>query len=199
MRLREKINSIHWAWYILAASFLTAVVSYSIRLGYGVILPHMLKSLRISKTEGGLIYSAFFFMYTLFAPIVGNLTDRMGARKVITFFCGVMALGVLLMGTVHRLETAMLFMGIAGAGISATWTPVVALCVRWFGPGRRGVVISVITGGAIEAMAFSACSFPFWRRAIRGGLDGCPPGAFGGPDRSYERPYPTEQARRPVP
>jgi len=147
MRLLEKVKSIHWAWYILAASFLTAIVSYSIRLGYGVILPHMLKSLQISKTEGGLIYSVFFFMYTLFAPIVGNLTDRMGARKVITFFCGIMAVGVLLMGTVHRLGTAMLFMAIMGVGISSTWTPIVALCARWFGPARRGFVLGVITGG----------------------------------------------------
>ena len=160
MGLRGKTNSIHWAWYILAASFLTAVVSYSIRLGYGVILPHMLKSLQISKTEGGLIYSTFFFMYTLFSPVVGNLTDRMGARKVITFFCGIMALGVLLMGTVHRLETAMLFMAIAGVGISSTWTPVVALCARWFGPARRGFVLGVITGGVHLGYGILGLVFP---------------------------------------
>ena len=99
-------------------------------------------------------------MYTLFAPIVGNLTDRMGARRVITFFCGIMALGVLLMGTVHRLETAMLFMGIAGAGISSTWTPVVALCARWFGPSRRGFVIGIITGGAHLGYGVLGLLFP---------------------------------------
>ena len=160
MGLPIRVASIHRAWFILAAGFLTAVVSYSIRLGYGVILPQMLQSLQISKTEGGLIYSSFFFMYTLFAPVVGNLTDRMGARKVITFFCGIMAVGVLLMGTVHRLGTAMLFMAIAGTGISATWTPVVALCTRWFGPARRGFVIGIITAGAHLGYGVFGLVFP---------------------------------------
>jgi len=83
--LIERMKTIHWAWYILGASFLTIMVSFSIRLGYGVILPEMIMSLGISKTEGGLTYSILFVTYTLFAPIVGNLTDRIGGRKVITF------------------------------------------------------------------------------------------------------------------
>jgi sugar phosphate permease len=160
MRFSLRIKSVHWAWYILAASFLTAVVSYSIRLGYGVILPHMLESFRISKTEGGLIYSVFFFMYTLFAPIVGNLTDRLGARRVITLFCAIMAIGVLLMGTVQSLEGAMLFMAIAGVGISATWAPVVALCTGWFGPNRRGSVLGTITGGVHLGYGVLGVVFP---------------------------------------
>ena len=80
-----RIEGVHWAWFILGASFFTTLVSYSIRLGYGVILPEMIKSLGISKTEGGLTYSILLVMYTLFAPVVGNLTDRIGGRKVITF------------------------------------------------------------------------------------------------------------------
>lgn len=76
VRLIKKVKAIHWAWYILGASFLTTIVSYSIRLGYGVILPEMIRSLKISKTEGGFTYSMMFVTYTVFAPIVGNLTDR---------------------------------------------------------------------------------------------------------------------------
>ncbi len=32
------------------------------------------------------MYSILFLMYTIFSPIVGNLTDRFGGRKVITLF-----------------------------------------------------------------------------------------------------------------
>jgi sugar phosphate permease len=156
----ERIRTIHWAWYILAASFLTTLVSYSIRLGYGVILPEMMRSLGISKTEGGLTYSALLVTYTLFAPIVGNLTDRIGGRKVITFFCVVLALGVLLMGTVNRLVTAVLFLAIVGIGISSTWTPVVALTTRWFSAKKRGFVLGVITLGSFVGYGILGLIYP---------------------------------------
>jgi sugar phosphate permease len=158
--LIERIKAIHWAWYILGASFVTTLVSYTTRLGYGVILPEMVKSLGISRTEGGLTYSILFIMYTLFAPIVGNLTDRIGARRVITFFCAVLAVGVLLMSTVNRLITAALFLGIAGIGISSTWTPVVALTTRWFSRNRRGFVLGVITLGAQLGYGTFGLTFP---------------------------------------
>jgi sugar phosphate permease len=142
------MKRVHWAWYILGASFFTALISYSIRLGYGIILPEMMKTLGISRTEGGLSYSMVFIMYTLFAPVVGRLTDRIGARRVITFFCAVLTFGTLMMGTVNRLMTAMIFLGVVGIGLSSTWAPVVALTTRWFGSGKRGFALGFITLGA---------------------------------------------------
>jgi len=148
VRWIERIRRIHWAWYILGASFLTTLVSYGIRLGYGVILPEMVKSLGISRTEGGLTYSILFVTYTIFAPIVGNLTDRIGGRKIITIFCAILSMGVLLMSTVNHLVTAVLFLAIAGIGISSTWAPVAALTTKWFSADKRGFVLGVITSGA---------------------------------------------------
>jgi sugar phosphate permease len=158
--LIKRIRTIHWAWYILGASFLTTVVSYGIRLGYGVILPEMIRSLDISKTEGGFSYSMMFVTYTLFAPIVGNLTDRIGGRKVITFFCAILAAGVLLMSTVNRLMTALLFLAIAGIGISATWTPVVVLNTRWFSSNKRGFVLGVIGLGCFIGYGILGLIYP---------------------------------------
>jgi sugar phosphate permease len=157
----ERIRSIHWAWYILGASFVTTLVSYGIRLGYGVILPEMAKSLGMSRTEGGLTYSVLFITYTIFAPIVGNLTDRIGGRKVITIFCAVLSLGVLLMSTVNHLITAVLFLAIAGIGISSTWAPVAALTTKWFSADKRGFVLGFITSGANIGYGTLGLVFPF--------------------------------------
>ena len=158
--LIERIKTVHWAWYILGTSFITTLVSYSIRLGYGVILPEMVRSLGISRTEGGLTYGMLLITYTIFAPIVGNLTDRIGARKVITVSCAILATGILLMSTVDRLITALLFLAIAGIGISSTWTPVVALTTRWFSANKRGFVLGVITLGAQMGYGILGLAFP---------------------------------------
>jgi sugar phosphate permease len=158
--LIKRVKTIHWAWFILGASFLTTLVSYSIRLGYGVILPEMIRYMGISKTEGGLTYSILFITYTLFAPIVGNLTDRIGGRKVIPFFCAILAIGVLLMSTANSLVSVVLFIAIAGIGISATWTPVVALTTRWFNTNKRGFVLGIVTLGSYIGYGILGLVFP---------------------------------------
>jgi sugar phosphate permease len=120
----------------------------------------MIRSLGISKTEGGFTYSILFATYTVFSPIVGNLTDRIGGRRVITFFCTVLAAGVLLMSTVNHLSTAVLFLGIIGVGISSTWTPVVALTTRWFSARKRGFALGVITLGSFIGYGILGLIYP---------------------------------------
>ena len=135
---------IHWAWIILAASFLTVFTTYSIRLSYGILMPEMIGALQISKTEAGAIASSFYVAYTVFAPLVGFLADRVSARKLIVLFCLIQGAGTLLMGAPSSLWQACLFFGIVGAGSSAMWTPVVTLVQRWFGVRRRGAVLGVL-------------------------------------------------------
>ena len=138
---------IHWAWVILAASFLTVFTTYSIRLTYGILMPEMIGALQISKAEAGAIASAFYAAYTVFAPLVGFLADRVNARTLLVFFCLVQGVGTLLMGAPSSLWQACLFFGIVGVGSSAMWTPVVTLVQRWFGVKRRGAVLGVLAVG----------------------------------------------------
>ncbi len=135
---------IHWAWVILAASFLTVFTTYSIRLSYGILMPEMIKGLQIGKAEAGAIASAFYVAYTVFAPLVGFLADRVSARKLIVLFCLVQGVGTLLMGAPSSLWQACLFFAIVGAGSAAMWTPVVTLVQRWFGVKRRGAVLGIL-------------------------------------------------------
>ena len=79
---------VHWAWVVLGSSFITLFVTYGIRIGaYSVLLPEMIKDLQITKTQAGMIKSAFSMVYLILAPLMGWLTDRIGGRKVISFFC----------------------------------------------------------------------------------------------------------------
>jgi len=136
---------IHWAWVILGASFLTVFTTYSIRLSYGILMPEMIGTLQISKAEAGAIASSFYAAYTIFAPLVGFLADRVSARKLIVLFCLIQGVGTLLMGAPSTLWQACLFFGIVGAGSSAMWTPVVTLVQRWFGVKRRGAVLGILS------------------------------------------------------
>jgi len=137
---------IHWGWVVLGTGFITLFVDYSIRIGaYSVLLPEMIKDLGINMTQAGLIRAAYIFAYILFSPLTGWLTDRIGGRFVISFFCLFLGLGAFMMGRATSLFTAILFYGITGAGAAAMWTPIVVLIQKWFGTARRGLVLGILS------------------------------------------------------
>jgi len=136
---------IHWAWIILFASFATIFTNYSIRLGYGILMPEMIVSLKITKAQAGAIASSFYLAYTIFSPLLGFLIDRYSARKILVLFCLILGTGTFLMGTPVSLFQACLFFAIGGVGASAIWTPVVTLVQRWFAVKRRGMVLGILS------------------------------------------------------
>lgn len=147
--MEKGFHKIHWAWVILCASFITLFINYSIRIGaYPILLPEMIKDLRLTKAQAGLIKSAFAMAYTIFAPITGRLTDRVGARKVISFFCLFLGGGAFLMGKAENLATAVIFFGIVGIGSAAMWVPSAALIQNWFGMKRRGMALGILNASS---------------------------------------------------
>ena len=137
---------IHWGWVVLGSSFITLFVNYSIRIGaYSVLLPEMIRDLGINMTQAGLIRAAYILAYILFSPLTGWLSDRIGGRFVISFFCLFLGIGAFLMGRASSLFSAILFHGITGAGAAAMWTPVVILIQRWFGTTRRGLALGILS------------------------------------------------------
>ena len=136
----------HRAWSIFAASFLTLFVNYSIRDGtYSVLLPEMIKDLQMTKTQAGMIKGVFSLTYLLFSPLMGWLTDRMGGRKVISFFCLFLGGGTFLMGKANGFTSAAFFYCLIGIGAAAGWVPITALIQNWFGARKRGLVLGILS------------------------------------------------------
>ncbi len=143
----KKDTAIHWAWVILGISFVNLFVNYSVRLGYGVVLPEMIRTLDFGRADAGTIYNAYLFTYIAVAPLTGYLTDRLGARRVISVCLLVLGIAVVLMGTVRSLGSASLFFGLAGLGATGLWAPVITLVQRWFAFHRRGLALGILSAG----------------------------------------------------
>ena len=167
-----------WAWLILAICFVDLFINYSVRLGYGVILPEMIQTLGFGRAAGGTIYNSYLFTYILITPFTGFLTDRLGARRVIAVCLLVLGIGVTAMGTVESLKGACLFFAVAGLGATGLWTPVITLVQRWFAHHRRGLALGVLSTGYGLGLATVGAVFPTivtslsWRYAwyILGGM-----------------------------
>jgi sugar phosphate permease len=152
-------KGLHWAWIILWICFVNLFVNYSIRLGFGVVLPEMIRSLGLNRVQGGTIYNFYLAAYVCLTPFTGNLTDRFGARRVITLFSILLGTGTLFMGTVERFWTACIFFAIVGAGASALWTPVLTVVQRWFALKRRGMALGILSTG--YGLGFAAMGWLF--------------------------------------
>lgn len=162
----KRIRAFHWAWIILAVCFLDLFVNYSVRLGYGVVLPEMIRDLGFTRTAAGSIFNAYLFAYIAFTPLAGYLTDRIGARPVITACLFILGLGVFLMGTVDSLFSACLFYALAGLGAAGMWTPVITVVQRWFAPTHRGRALGVLSTGYGLGFAAMGLLFPLIVHAL---------------------------------
>ncbi len=151
----------HWAWIILGTCLLDLVINYAVRLGFGVALPEMIRTLGFGRAAGGSIYNAYLFSYIALTPLTGYLTDRLGARPVITSCCFILGLGTLLMGTIATLWTACLFYAIVGLGATGMWTPVITVVQRWFSPNRRGLALGIVSTGPGVGLATMGAAFPW--------------------------------------
>ena len=159
--ISSRIDPFHWAWIILGTCFVNLFINYSIRLGYGVVLPEMIKDLGFSRTAGGTIFNGYLLSYVALTPVAGYLTDRVGARRVITTCAFVLGAGVLLMGTVGSFWMACVFFAIVGLGSTGMWTPVITVVQRWFAPNRRGLALGILSTGSGLGFATMGVAFPW--------------------------------------
>lgn len=151
----------HWAWVVLAVCFVDLFINYSARLGYGVVLPEMIKHLGFSRTEGGSVYNAYLFTYIAVTPLTGFLTDKLGARRVITTCALLLGLGLVAMGMVESLLGACISYGVVGLGATGMWTPVITVVQRWFVPQRRGLALGILSAGYGLGFAAMGVAFPW--------------------------------------
>jgi len=94
-----------------------SVCHYGIRLGYGVVMPEMIRTLGLSRRQAGDIFNAYFLAYICLSLFAGYLTDRLGARKIIPLFGIILGTGTMLMGTADSFSQASLFL------LSLVWVP----------------------------------------------------------------------------
>ena len=152
---------LHWAWIIFGICWINLFVNYSARLGYGVILPEMIRTLGFGRVAVGSIFNFYLIAYITITPITGYLTDRFGALSV----------GIFFMGSVTSLWQACFFFAIAGLGATGMWAPVAALVQRWVTIKRRGITMGVVSTGFGLGLATMGAVFPWvvenfsWRYA----------------------------------
>src|SRR5258707_12144661 len=79
-------------WRLIVLMFLTSMLGYLDRSAIGIAAAMIAKDLHLSSSQMGLVFSAFFIGYVLFALIGGRAADIWGPKRVIVISLGVWSL-----------------------------------------------------------------------------------------------------------
>jgi MFS family permease len=123
---------------ILALLCLMYFITYIDRVNISTAASAIQDEFGFSKTQLGLIFSAFAYPYLVFQVIGGWVGDKFGARKTL-FWCGlVWAAATMLTGFAGGLVSLFAARLLVGLGEGATFPTATRAMQNWTSSGRRG-------------------------------------------------------------
>lgn len=138
---------IFYGYIIIIVSVLILFVMHGISSSWGIFLSSLEDEFGWSRAAISGAHSLGFFLAGIFSILLGNLSDRLGSRIIITVGGVVFAVGCFLMSRVTSLWQVYLFYGVlvrlwgAPANVSLLSTT-----MRWF-TAKRGLMNGIVKAG----------------------------------------------------
>ncbi|MDN3017975.1 MFS transporter [Paenibacillus sp. BSR1-1] len=134
-------------WTVVFLIFLATSINYMDRANLGIAGPDMMKSIGLSKTEFGLLGSAFFWTYALMQIPVGGIVDKLGPK--VTYGVAIIWWSIFSAFTAAGRSVGMLLgiralMGIGEAPAFPTNTRVIS---DWLPSKERGIANGLFSMG----------------------------------------------------
>jgi sugar phosphate permease len=142
-------------WTVFGLVCLVYFFVYFHRVSTSVIVPDLLSAFHTNATALGVMSSMYFYLYALEQPLVGILTDRLGARRVIGYWSLAAAAGCFLFGLAPNIGWASAGRALIGIGVGGVYVPAVKALSLWFRKSEfatmLGLLMSVGNLGAVIA------------------------------------------------
>lgn len=140
-----------WSVFVVFAAIYFFV--YFHRVSTSVIAPDLLAAFQTNATALGFMSSMYFYLYSFEQPLVGYLSDLLGARRVIGIWSLIAALGCLLFGLAPTIGWATVGRGLIGFGVGGVYVPAMKALSQWFLKKDLGTMTgSLIAVGNVGAM-----------------------------------------------
>ena len=158
---------------IVALLCLAEALSMTGFAAYPAFLPALRTAWGMSGAEAGFVGGAFFFGYMLAVPFLSGVTDRVDARGVFAFSCGLAAAGTAgFAWLADGMLSGAAWQALAGAGLGGTYMPgLKALTDRVDGPRQPRFIafytstFGIGTSASLLAAGWLGAALP-WRTAF---------------------------------
>ncbi len=143
-----KEESPHYGWVVVAITFITLGITYSVWYSFSVFFVALLKEFNWERSTAAAAFSLFIIVHGAVGPFVGRMADKFGPGWV--FLAGALFLGggLAACSLIRSHWQFYLFFGLVTAiGVGATgWVPSVGIVQRWF-KRKIGLPIGIISAG----------------------------------------------------
>ncbi|MGF6951607.1 MFS family permease [Neobacillus sp. B4I6] len=137
----------NYGWIIVALLFVLGVLNFADKAIIGFAAVPIINELHLSPSQWGLIGSCFFWFFAISSIIVTSLSDRFGAKRIIT---GMVSLWTIIQFAsifVFNLPSLMATRTILGAGEGPSASLSYHLTAKWFPPKRRAFASAIMISG----------------------------------------------------
>ena len=130
----------HVRWIVFALASTTSWMLYLHRYTFALIKPALVEEWGITKSELGLLDSAFFSFYTFCQVPLGALSDIVGVHLVLTGMILIWSFGFALHAMAGSTSVLWWARSIFGLGQSAVFATVSRITRTWFAPTHRATI-----------------------------------------------------------
>src|SRR5438874_7747798 len=143
---RIAASGLHYAWVIIALTFVVIVVTAGVRATSGVLIPPFENEFHWSRATISFAVGINLLVYGLIGPFAAAVMDRFGVRRTMTLALAATAAGVALSpGMQHAWQLILLWGVIVGLSTGFIGAYLAAyIAARWFRT-REGLVIGLLT------------------------------------------------------
>ena len=135
-------------WRLVGLLSLSVFINYVDRGNLSVAAPMLGRELALSPAQLGLLFSAFFWTYSLCQIPAGWLVDRISVTRVYAAAYLIWSVATLLTGFAHSITALLMVRLLLGLGESVAYPACSQILVRNFAEQERGRANSLIDIGA---------------------------------------------------
>lgn len=130
--------------FVLASATLMAVLLYLDRYAVSIPLESIREDLRMTQNQKAWFISAFFWSYALCQVPAGWLSDRYGARVMLTAYIVCWSAATGLMGVAHSIWMLLWLRAICGASQAGAYPTAGGVVRQWYPVSVRGTASSIV-------------------------------------------------------
>jgi MFS family permease len=136
-----------YRWVILGVCLLGFMQVHIHRVGFAPLIPTFMRDLGITYAAAATIMTAYFWTYALVQVPVGVLADRLGPRRMMLTFLGILVVGVIAFPLSRDYTQSLATRCLIGLGAAGVWLPGLRLIHEWFPPQERGRATGLFSAG----------------------------------------------------
>lgn len=140
-------------WLIILSLFVANAINYVDRVNISVAGSAIAKSFDINPSVLGVVFSSFFYIYVLLILPMGLLTDKYGARTVMSLGMIIWAIGSAATGFAMGISTLIAARLFLGVGESSSYPAGNRIVREWAPRNERGVMVAVFNAGSTAGPA----------------------------------------------